>query len=197
MEAKPKFKKFTSRRNKPKLIVDELYLFNLNYQYKKNKVELYRCQKFKTSLLCKAYLKIQNNEIIEYNNNHNHLSNDLNIIKEITKKDLKNQLNNASDPFTLKIPKLYKSYSTDKGIRIPSYNTVKTTLYKEIRKFLPEEIKSLNEAPENPPYYNTIDNENYLIYKDDKTLIFQSVNLAKIQLKFGTIVFCDATFYIC
>ena len=102
MEAKPKFKKFTSRRNKPMLIVDELYLFNLNYQYKKNKVELYRCQKFKTSLLCKAYLKIQNNEIIEYNNNHNHLSNDLNIIKEITKKDLKNQLNNVSDPFTLK-----------------------------------------------------------------------------------------------
>lgn len=75
----------------------------------------------------------------------------------------------------------WKSYSADKGIRIPSYETVKTTLYKEIHKILPKELKSLNEAPENSPYYKTIEDEKYLIYKDDKILIFQLANLAKTK----------------
>jgi hypothetical protein len=34
-----------------------------------------------------SFFKIQNKEIIDYNNIHNHLTNDLKIIKEITKKD--------------------------------------------------------------------------------------------------------------
>ena len=45
-------------------------------------------------------------------------------------------------------------------------------------------------------YYNTLNNNSkFLLYKDDSVIIFQPGNLAKIQAKYGNILFCEPTFY--
>ena len=71
--------------------------------------------------------------------------------------------------------------SVDRGIKAPSFNSIKTSLYKEINKKLTKDILNLNEAPENSLYYKTLDEENFAVYKDSRNFI----------------VFCEATFFIC
>ena len=39
--------------------------------------------------------------------------------------------------------------------------------------------------------------QNFIYFKNNKIIIFQSPNLAKIHIKFGAMVFLDATFYSC
>jgi hypothetical protein len=55
----------------------------------------------------------------------------------------------------------------------------------------------LGDAPSNSIYYSTSDDEEFLIFKNNDLLIFQSSSLAKILIKFGDILFCDGTFYSC
>ena len=47
-------------------------------------------------------------------------------------------------------------------------------------------------APDGSIYYKTIKDEKFVIYKDDDLMIMKSPNLAKIQMKLGIIIFCDA-----
>ena len=55
----------------------------------------------------------------------------------------------------------------------------------------------MEDAPSNSIYYTTFDDEEFLIFKNNDLLIYQSPLLAKIQIKFGDILFCDGTFYSC
>ena len=87
--------------------------------------------------------------------------------------------------------------SVDREIKTTSFNSIKTSLYKEINKNLPKDILNLNEAPENSLYYKTLDEEDFVIYKDSRNFILKSPSLAKIQIELGDIVFCDATFFLC
>ena len=128
---------------------------------------------------------------------HNHNINHQKILLEEAKIKLKNEIKNAVEPFSINIQKMVKSFSQDKGIRAPSFNTIKNCLYKEINKVLPDDIVNLEMAPEESIYYNTLKGENFVIYKDADLIVLQSPGLAKIHLKFGTILFCDATFFVC
>ena len=197
MEDKITFKKYKSQRNKDLLIVNEKYIFNHIYTNKINKIETYKCNEYKSILRCPAFLKIKDGKIEKYSNKHNHETNDMKAIKEITKNELKLKIQSINDPFSIKLPKLYKSYSVDKGIKIPAFNSIKSTLYKEINKNLPNDIKNLEDAPSNSIYYSTCDDEEFFIFKNNDLLFFQSTSLAKIQIKFGDILFCDGTFYSC
>ena len=174
MEDKITFKKYKSQRNKDLLIVNEKYIFNHIYTNKINKIETYKCKEYKSKLRCPAFLKIKDGKIEKYSNKHNHETNDMKAIKEITKNELK-----------LKV------------IKIPAFNSIKSTLYKEINKNLPNDIKNLEDAPSNSIYYSTCDDEEFFIFKNNDLLFFQSTSLAKIQIKFGDILFCDGTFYSC
>ena len=93
--------------------------------------------------------------------------------------------------------KLVKSYSVDKGIKAPSFLNIKNCLYKELNKNIPNDIIDLSHTPEDSLYYKTLTNEKFFIYKDKDLMILQSPSLAKIHLKFGHLIFCDATFFIC
>ena len=73
--------------------------------------------------------------------------------------------------------------SVDRGIKAPSFNSIKTSLYKEINKNLTKDILNLNEAPENSLYYKTLDEEDFVVYKDSRNFILQSPSLAKIQIE--------------
>ena len=192
-----KFKKSLSRRNKPILIVNDSYIFNFHVHNKKNQTDKYICKEYKTKYACPAYIYLKNDKIEKANVEHNHNINHQKILLEEAKIKLKNEIKNAVDPFSINIQKMVKSFSQDKGIRAPSFNTIKNCLYKEINKVLPDDIVNLEMAPEESIYYNTLKGENFVIYKDADLLVLQSPGLAKIHLKFGTILFCDATFFVC
>ena len=164
MEDKITFKKYKSQRNKDLLIVNEKYIFNHIYTNKINKIETYKCKEYKSKLRCPAFLKIKDGKIEKYSNKHNHETNDMKAIKEITKNELKLKIQSINDPFSIKLPKLYKSYSADKGIKIPAFNSIKSTLYKEINKNLPNDIKNLEDDPRNSIYYSTCDDKEFLIF---------------------------------
>ena len=83
------------------------------------------------------------------------------------------------------MPKLYKNYSVDEGLRAPSFSSLKSSLYNEVNKNFPKDIISLRSAPLNSPFYKTLDNNDFVIYKDNSMVILQSPNLAKIHLKLG------------
>ena len=197
MEQLPKFTKTKSRKNKDMLLVDDTYLYNL-IKVNKDKSKLYKCYQYKTVSKCQAFIKLnEKEEIIKFKGNHNHLENEIYTTKEESRKKLKNEIINSIEPFLIKINKLYKTYSADKGIKAPSFNSIKTTLYREITKILPNDIEDFESIPDESLYYKTIDNNNFLLYKNNRIVVFQSNNMAKIHAKFGDIVFADATYYSC
>ena len=98
-------------------------------------------------------------------------------------KKIKREIKNSKEPFSINLPKIVKSMSVDRGIKAPSFNSIKTSLYKEINKNLTKDILNLNEAPENSLYYKTLDEEDFVIYKDSRNFILQSPSLAKIQIE--------------
>ena len=57
-------------------------------------------------------------------------------------------------------------------------------------------MPNLSCAPDNSLFYKTVKDENFMIYKNNNLMIFQSPSLAKIQLKLGELVFCDETYFI-
>ena len=197
MEKKPKFYKSISRREKAILIVDDIYIYNYITFNKSEKLEVYKCKEYKTDFFCPAFIKLNNNEIKYYNNKHNHRSNHLTVIHEELRKKMKEEIKKAIYHFVLDIHKIYKSISIDKGIKAPSFCNIKTTLYNEVNENLPKDILNIQNAPTDSIYYKTLDNENFVLYKDNYMIILQSPKLAKIHMKLGSIIFCDATFFVC
>lgn len=85
----------------------------------------------------------------------------------------------------------------DKGIHGPSYESIKSGLYKNMSKILPKDVDSFDNSPDDSIYYKAIDIQNFMHFKNNKILIFQSPYLAKIHIKYGTKVIGHATFYSC
>ena len=155
MEQLPKFTKTKSRKNKDMLLIDGTYLYNL-IKVNKDKSKLFRCNQYKTISKCQAFIELnEEEEIIKFKINYNHIENAIYTIKEESRKKLKNEIKNSIDPFSIKINKLYKTFSADKGIKAPSFNSIKTILYKEMTKII--------------------------LYKNNLIVIFQPNNMAKIQ----------------
>ena len=140
---------------------------------------------------------MENEQILDFSNEHNHNPNENKIKKDEIRKETKSEIKKSRDPFSIKIPKLYKLVTVDKRIRGPSFNSIKSGLYKELNKNFPNDVQSFAPIPEESIYYKMLDNRDFLAFKYDKIIIFQSPNLAKIQIKYGNLGFCDATFYSC
>ena len=178
------------------LLLDQKYQFNFINNYKDG-TKLFKCKEYKSGFKCPAYIKMKNDQILDYSKEHNHSPKEQKIKKDEIRKEIKSEIKSSRDPFSIKIPKLYKSFSVDKGIRGPSFDSIKSGLYKEINKNFPNDVQSFETIPEESIYYKTLDNQDFLAFKNDRILIFQSPNLAKIQIKYGNPVFCDSTFYSC
>ena len=147
MESLPKIKKTISNRNKEMLLVDEKYHFNLINTYKDG-TKLYKCKEYKTKFKCQAFIKMENEQILDFSNEHNHNPNENKIKKDEIRKEIKSEIKNSRDPFSIKMPKLYKSVSVDKGIRGPSFDSIKSGLYKELNKNFPNDVQSFETIPE-------------------------------------------------
>ena len=77
---------------------------------------------------------MKNDQILDYSKEHNHSPKEQKTKKDEIRKEIKSEIKSSRDPFSIKIPKLYKSFSVDKGIRGPSFDSIKSGLYKEINK---------------------------------------------------------------
>ena len=80
--------------------------------------------------------------------------------------------------------RLYKAVSADKGIRGPAFNSIKSGLNNNINKILPPEIKSFDDIPDNSIYSKTFENEDFVYFKNNKIVFFQSTSLTKIHLEY-------------
>ena len=65
-----------------------------------------------------------------------------------------------------------------------------------MNKSLPSDINSFDNIPEKSEYYYTERNENFMIFKSDKVIVFQSPFQAKLFNEYKEDIFADGTFYI-
>lgn len=158
------------------LLVGKKYQFNLSNTYIDGS-KLYKCKEYKINLRCSASIKMKGDKIQEINRNHNQAPKEK-VKKDEMRKEIKKEVTQSKEPFSIKLPKLYKSMSADKGIHSPSYDVIKFGLYKNISKILLEEDKSF---PDDSIYYKAIDTQNFMYFKNNKFIIFQSPNLPKIN----------------
>ena len=100
------------------LVVNEMYLYNFICKNTKTNADTYRCQKYKSSSHCNAYIKKKDNEITSFINNHNHESNDINVIKEEAKLKIKEEIFKSSDPFFHKTEKISQIFLHSKWVKI-------------------------------------------------------------------------------
>ena len=112
-----------------------------------------------------CFYQNERDEVLEISSNHNHAPKEDKVIKDEIRKDIKKEITHSKDTFSIKLPKLYKSMSADKGIRAPSYNDIKSGLYKNMSKILPEEVTSFEDIPDDSIYYKTVDSQNFCFLK--------------------------------
>ena len=97
---------------------------------------------------------MKGDEASEISSNNNHAPKEDKVIKDEIRKDIKKEINHSKETFSIKLPKLYKSISADNGIRATSYNGIKSGLYKNMSKILPEEVTSFEDIPDDSINHN-------------------------------------------
>ena len=78
---------------------------------------------------------------------------------------------------------------------IPSFNSVRASIYRYNNKNVPKDIEEIKDLPEESEYYNTLKGDKYLFYKNDNLLIFMSIFQANLLYLYPKHIFIDGTFY--
>ncbi|KAL6628192.1 hypothetical protein U3516DRAFT_809387 [Neocallimastix sp. 'constans'] len=119
----------------------------------KEQIFLNRKYKFNLSSKRKDDSKNINNQILEYDDSHNHLENKFEAAKSIVKKKkIKDEISNSSIPFSLNIKR---------------YNSIKSQVTRSRRKQLPPDITTFDKIPNESKYYKTKRDENFMIFKNN------------------------------
>ena len=97
--------------------------------------------------------------------------------------------------FTLKI---YKEKINGISFVCPEYNTIRSQINRNINKLLPKDISSFDDIPDKCKFYKTETEEDYMIFKNDVIIIFQSPSpfQANLFYKYSDDIFADGIFYI-
>ena len=107
---------------KEQLIVNYIYLFN-KHKTNKDNTRYYKFVEYKVIYKCPTFIKSNDkDEIVKFDNKYNHNDHENKTYYEKVRKKLQTQIKNSIEPFVIKIPKLYKSYSSDRGIKSLSFN---------------------------------------------------------------------------
>ena len=77
---------------------------------------------------------------------------------------------------------------------VPSYDSVKSSIYRYITKTLPKDIEYLTDLPNESEYYLTERGDKYLAYKSAKMVLFISKFQAQLIYKYNENCFVDGTF---
>ncbi|OUM63731.1 hypothetical protein PIROE2DRAFT_9669 [Piromyces sp. E2] len=102
---------------------------------------IYRCIHYKTDYTCKFFIILNdNNKIILYHNNHNHLEEDYNATMSL----IKNEINKSNTDET---------------------SLVRTQMMKTMNKQYPSNIKTFDEIPDESKIFKTVRDEDFMIFK--------------------------------
>ncbi|ORY12375.1 hypothetical protein LY90DRAFT_518355 [Neocallimastix californiae] len=165
-----------TNRGKEQIILNRKYKFNLSSKRKDNSKNI-------------------NNQILEYDDSHNHLENKFGAAKSIVKNKIKDEISKSSIPFNVNIKRTYDEISQGMGLICPGYNSIKSQVTRSRRKQLPPDITTFDEIPNESKYYKTKRDENFMIFKNNDLIVFQSPFQAELFSK-NKHIFADGTFYI-
>ncbi|ORY22802.1 hypothetical protein LY90DRAFT_631656 [Neocallimastix californiae] len=87
------------------------------------------------------------NQILEYDDSHNHLENKFEAAKSIVKNKITDEILNSSIPFNVNIKRKYDEISQGLGLICPRYNSIKSHVTRSRRKQLPPNITIFDEIP--------------------------------------------------
>ncbi|KAG4090608.1 hypothetical protein H8356DRAFT_1431061 [Neocallimastix lanati (nom. inval.)] len=184
-----------TNRGKEQIILNRKYKFNLSSKRKDNSKK-YKCTEYKTLNRCPSFIILNNeNQILEYDDSHNHLENKFGAAKSIVKNKIKDEISKSSIPFNVNIKRTYDEISQGMGLICPGYNSIKFQVTRSRRKQLPPDITTFDEIPNESKYYKTKRDENFMIFKNNDLIVFQSPFQAELFSK-NKHIFADGTFYI-
>ncbi|KAG4102047.1 hypothetical protein H8356DRAFT_1421616 [Neocallimastix lanati (nom. inval.)] len=154
-----------TNRGKEQIILNRKYKFNLSSKRKDNSKK-YKCTEYKTLNQCPSFIILNNeNQILEYDDSHNHLENKFGAAKSIVKNKIKDEI------------------SKSMGLICPGYNSIKSQVTRSRRKQLPPDITTFDEIPNESKYYKTKRDENFMIFKNNDIIVFQSPFQAELFSK--------------
>ncbi|ORY22072.1 hypothetical protein LY90DRAFT_515697 [Neocallimastix californiae] len=184
-----------TNRGKEQIILNRKYKFNLSSKRKDNSKK-YKCTEYKTLNQCPSFIILNNeNQILEYDDSHNHLENKFGAAKSIVKNKIKDEISKSSIPFNVNIKRIYDKISQGMGLICPGYNSIKSQVTRSRRTQLPPDITTFDEIPNESKYYKTKRDENFMIFKNNDLIVFQSPFQAELFSK-NKHIFADGTFYI-
>ncbi|ORY54911.1 hypothetical protein LY90DRAFT_507331 [Neocallimastix californiae] len=144
-----------TNRGKEQIILNRKYKFNLSSKRKDNSKK-YKCTEYKTLNQCPSFIILNNeNQILEYDDSHNHLENKFGAAKSIVKNKIKDEISKSSIPFNVNIKRTYDEISQGMGLICPGYNSIKSQVTRSRRKQLPPDITTFDEIPNESKYYKT------------------------------------------
>ncbi|ORY55234.1 hypothetical protein LY90DRAFT_507246 [Neocallimastix californiae] len=156
-----------TNKGKEKIILNKKYKFNLSSKRKDNSKK-YKCTEYKTLNQCPSFIILNNeNQILEYDDSHNHLENKFGAAKSIVKNKIKDEISKSSIPFNVNIKRTYDEISQGMGLICPGYNSIKSQVTRSRRKQLPPDITTFDEIPNESKYYKTKRDENFMIFKNN------------------------------
>ncbi|KAL6598032.1 hypothetical protein U3516DRAFT_787049 [Neocallimastix sp. 'constans'] len=180
-----------TNRGKEQIILNRKYKFNLSSKRKDNSKK-YKCTEYKTLNQCPSFIILNNeNQILEYDDSHNHLENKFGAPQGL----IHDEISKSSIPFNVNIKRTYDEISQGMGLICPGYNSIKSQVTRSRRKQLPPDITSFDEIPNESKYYKTKRDENFMIFKNNDLIVFQSPFQAELFSK-NKHIFADGTFYI-
>ncbi|KAG4085280.1 hypothetical protein H8356DRAFT_1435473 [Neocallimastix lanati (nom. inval.)] len=116
-----------TNRGKEQIILKRKYKFNLSSKRKVNSKK-YKCTEYKTLNQCPSFIILNNeNQILEYDDSHNHLENKFGAAKSIMK---------------FQIVQFLLMYG---GLICPGYNSIKSQVTRSRRKQLPPDITTFDD----------------------------------------------------
>jgi len=77
-----------------------------------------------------------------------------------------------------------------------NYNSFRNYIRRSMNKQYPTDIKTFDEIPDESKYIKTVNDEDFMIFKNSDMVIFQSPFQAKIYSKYHEDIFADGTFSI-
>ncbi|KAL6625552.1 hypothetical protein U3516DRAFT_809758 [Neocallimastix sp. 'constans'] len=167
-----------TNRGKEQIILNRKYKFNLSSKRKDNSKK-YKCTEYKTLNQCPSFIILNNeNQILEYDDSHNHLENKFGAAKSIVKNKIKDEI------------------SKSMGLICPGYNSIKSQVTRSRRKQLPPDITTFDEIPNESKYYKTKRDENFMIFKNNDIIVFQSPFQAELFSK-NKHIFADGHILYC
>jgi hypothetical protein len=188
-----------SQKNKEILQTDNKYSYYLSYTSKNNIQLTRRCVNYKQSNnRCQAKIITNDkHEIINWQSEHNHLSDRIEFNKMILKNNINQELNLLPNKSFAKAKNIYEKALSKSNSKLNlSFDSVKYGIYKKIHADEPPIAKEVKDIPNDFEAFTTNDNKKYLIFKDNTLIILQSENMLEILDYFPAEIFIDATFKV-